>query len=125
MLENGDQRQPVSLACMEAVDADGFLRVGCPQPEGASVLDSIARAAAPAVVKKPDNNRFRALTVADLITNATYTETFKEEESVDDCKPVFVLFARRWPTRRICSATSQDEHVVGVSYILRFADVDR
>ena len=79
MLTDGDHRQPVSLGCVEAVDGDGFRRVGRPRRQGASVLDFIARAAAPATAKKPDANRFRVLTMADLITNATH----KEEKSAD------------------------------------------
>jgi hypothetical protein len=71
MIADADHRQPVFLGCIEAVDADGFRRVGRPLPRGANVLDFISRAAAPVVAKKPDSNRFRALTVADLSTNAT------------------------------------------------------
>ena len=58
MLTEGDHRQPVFLGCVEAVDADVFFRVGFPRPQGASVLDFIARAAASAVVKKLDHNLF-------------------------------------------------------------------
>ena len=79
MFENGESRHLVFLGCVEAVDADGFRRVVCPRPQGASVLDFIACAAASAAVKKPDANRFLALTAADLSTNATH----EEEESAD------------------------------------------
>ena len=110
MLENGEGRQPVFLGCVEAVDADGFRRVGRPQPQGAHVLDFISRAAAPVVAKKHDSNRFRALTVADLITNAAHTELFqgeeeKSNEDINDLEKVLCC--------GMCESQFVDEHVVG------------
>lgn len=77
MIADADYRQPVFLGCVEAVDADGFHRVGRPLLRGASVLDFIAHAAAPTRAKKSDKNRLRALQVSDLtVTNAhTHTHT--------------------------------------------------
>ena len=93
MITDGDHRQPVFLGCVEAADSDGFLRVGRPRPQVASVLDFIARAAAPATTKKADGNRCRSLQVSDLITNATHTHkvTLRQEESADCVKDVFVV----------------------------------
>ena len=78
MIADADHRQPIFLGCVEAVDADGFRRVGRPVPRDATVLDFIARAAAPTQAKKQDGNRFRAFQVSDLTaTNAhTHTHTF-------------------------------------------------
>ena len=81
MLGNGDSRQPVSLGCVEAVDADVFRRVGRPRPQGASVLDFIARAAAPVMAKKTDSSRFGPLQVSDFATNATHIHKEEELES--------------------------------------------
>ena len=80
MFENGESRQPVFLGCVEAVDGDGFRRVGRPQPQGAHVLDFISRAASPTAARKSDGNRSRPLQVSDLTTNAPHTEPFQEEE---------------------------------------------
>ena len=59
MIETGESRQLVFLGCVEAVDADGFCRVGRPQPRCAHILDFISRAAAPVIGKTPDSNRFQ------------------------------------------------------------------
>ena len=66
-------------------------------------MDFIASAAAPAVAKKPDSNRFQALTVADLITNATHTQKhldWRRSRRVVS-KMFFVVFVI-WQVRRIC-----------------------
>ena len=75
MIADAEHRQPVFLGCVEAVDADGFRRVGRPRPQGATVLDFIARSAAPVAAKQVDGNRFRPLQASDLIAN-THTHTF-------------------------------------------------
>ena len=73
MIADADHRQPVFLGCVEAVDADGYRRVGRPRPQGATVLDFIARSAVPVAAKNVDGNRFSPLQASDLITN---THTF-------------------------------------------------
>ena len=76
MIADADHRQPVFLGCVEAVDADGFRKVGRPMPRGATVLDFIARSAAPAATKKTDGNRFRLLQDSDLTATNAHTHTF-------------------------------------------------
>ena len=52
-------------------------------------MDFIARAAGPAAAPKAGGKRFRALTVADLITNATHTHTHKESADYLMCGVCF------------------------------------
>ena len=83
MIADAEHRQPVFLGCVEAVDSNGFRRVGRPQPRGAHVLDFIARAAAPTAARKSDGIRFRPLQVSDFDTNA-HTHTHVEEEKLEE-----------------------------------------
>ena len=76
IIADADHRQPVFLGCVDAVDAEGYRRVGRPRPQGATVLDFIARSTAPVAAKKVDGNRFRPLQASDFDTNAhTHTHT--------------------------------------------------